>query len=157
MVKKLLSLVVTAALCGATAATANAMTVSLGTPSISGRVAITEPVTVSCSVLDPSLIVYSDYVSVSVEQASGTAIARGFGAIGGSLPNLPFACDGSTHTVPVSISADPLGPPFHGGPAVFTASATADEATPCFPGSIDCLYNFTGQTAATGPTPLVLH
>ena len=124
-----------------------AMTVSLGIPSLSGRVAITEPVTVSCSPFDPSLVAFGQSVTVNAEQASGRSIARGSGTSANS-----FACDGSQTTVPVSVLADPAGPPFHGGPAVISASAQASAGTPCAfapPGSFTS--RFESQNASAGP------
>jgi hypothetical protein len=79
MLPKVLPVAALVLACGATAATAQAATISLGTPSLSGRVAITEPVTVSCSPFDPSLTLFQESVNVSVEQASGRSIARGSG------------------------------------------------------------------------------
>lgn len=144
--------------CAATASAADAMTISLGTPSLTGKVAITEPVTVTCSPFDPSLTLYSEGVSLQVEQASGRAIAHGSGMSGGFMTSILFPCDGSQNTVPVTVSADTGGPPFHGGPAVFTALASAAAGTPCFPGSTTCFtVPFDSQTANSGPTALNLH
>jgi len=157
MLRKVLPLAALVIACGATAATAQAATISLGAPSLSGRVAITEPVTVSCSPCDPSLTLFGEGVNVSVEQASGRSIARGSGFAGGFVPNLLFACDDSQTTVPVTVLADTIGPPFHGGTAVVSASASASAGTPCFPGSTNCFFNSTSQSASTGPTTLHLH
>src|ERR1700751_5426599 len=87
--------------CATTASAADAMTVSLGTPSLTGRVAITEPVTVTCSAFDPSLTLSSEGINLQVEQASGRAIAHGSASSFGFLPNLLFPCDGSQSTVPI--------------------------------------------------------
>jgi hypothetical protein len=157
MLRKVLPLAALVLACGATAATAQATTISLGAPSLSGRVAITEPVTVSCSPFDPSLTLFGESVNVSVEQASGRSIARGSGSAFGFVPALLFACDGSQNTVPVTILADTAGPPFHGGTVVVSASASASAGTPCFPGSNNCFFNISGQSASTGPTTLHLH
>jgi hypothetical protein len=144
--------------CAATASTADAMTISLGTPSLTGRVAITEPVTVRCAAFDPSLTLTGESINLQVEQAAGRAIAHGSAPSFSFFPNVLFACDGSPSTVPITIAADPGGPPFDGGSAVFTASASASAATPCFPGSITCFTSPTAsQTAATGPTALIMH
>lgn len=157
MLRKVLPLAALVLACGATAATAQATTISLGAPSLSGRVAIIEPVTVSCLPLDPSLTLFEQSVNVSVEQGSGRSIARGSGSVGGFLPTLLFACDGNQKTVPVTVLADTAGPPFHGGTAVVSASASALAGTPCFPGATNCFFNLTGQSASTGPTTLHLH
>lgn len=140
-----------------TASAAGAATLSLGTPSLTSRVAITEPVTVTCSPFDPSLTLFSENITVQVQQAAGRAIARASGGQFGFLPNLLFPCDGTPTTIPVTMSADPTGPPFHGGPAVFTVSVGAGAGTPCFPGSTTCFTSPTaGQSAAAGPTALNL-
>ena len=157
MLRKVLPFAALVLACGVTAATAQATTISLGAPSLSGRVAITEPLTVSCSPFDPSLTLFSEGVNVSVEQASGRSIAHGSGFAGSFLPTLMFACDGSQNTVPVTVLADTGGPPFHGGTAVISASASASAGTPCFPGSTNCFFNLTSQSASTAPTTLHLH
>lgn len=158
MLRKLFPLTAAVGICGALATTTHAMTIGLGTPSLSGRVSITEPVTVSCSPFDPSLTQFADVITVNLEQASGRAIATGFGSTGSFSPApLLFVCDGSQTTIPVTLLASPTGPPFHGGQAVFTASASAEAGTPCFPGSVGCYLNITSQSASTPPTTLRLH
>jgi hypothetical protein len=142
----------------ATATAAQAMTVSLGAPTLLGRVSVNEPLSVSCSAFDPSLTLFSEGAFAQVEQAAGTKIARGSGSVSsGFLTDFLFPCDGTQNTVNVTISADPAGPPFHCGPAVFTASALAQAGTPCFPGSTSCFTNITSQSATAGPTQLNLH
>ena len=140
-----------AAACSMFAASAGAMTISLGTPSLSGRVAITEPVNVTCSPFDPGLVAYDQAVNVSAEQASGRSVAYGSGA------GYNFACDGSQYTVPVVVLANTPGVPFHGGSVVLAASAYAEAGTPCGfqPG---CFFPpFESQGAGAGPTTLVMH
>lgn len=142
----------------ATASAATAATVTLGTPTLTGRVAITEPITVTCSPFDPSLTLTSETIYVQVEQAAGTAIAHGSAVSAGFLPALQFPCDGIPTTIPITINADSAGPPFHGGNAVFTASVTANAATPCFPGSTTCFISPSAtQSANAGPTALNMH
>jgi hypothetical protein len=160
-VKKLLclSVVVLVAAVTASAATADSgMTMSLGSPNLLSRVAVSVPVTVSCSPFDPSLTLFSEGVSVSVAQASGTAIAHGSGFINsfsfGSGFTPLFPCDNAGHTVTVNVFADPTGPPFHGGPAVFSASAGASAGLSCGPG---CFSNTFSETANLGPTTLTMH
>ena len=46
------------AACAATASTADALTITPGKPSLTGRVAITEPVTVTCSPFDATLTLH---------------------------------------------------------------------------------------------------
>ena len=79
MVRKLLPLAASLAVCSAAAASAQAMTISLGEASLSGRVAVTEPVTVSCTPFDPSLTLVGESINVTAEQASGRSIAHGTG------------------------------------------------------------------------------
>src|ERR1700748_1468963 len=87
--------------CAAPAAAAGAMTVTLGTPNLTGRVAITVPVTVTCSAFDPSLTLSNEGINMQVEQASGRAIAHGASSSFGFVPNLLFPCDGSQSTIPI--------------------------------------------------------
>lgn len=146
------------AACAATASTADALTITPGKPSLTGRVAITEPVTVTCSPFDATLTLTSESINVQVEQAAGKAIAHGTGFSSSFSPTFLFLCDGSQSTVPITISADPAGPPFHRGKAVFTETASAGAATPCFPGSTTCFTNPSAiQSAGTGPTALAMH
>jgi hypothetical protein len=142
---------------GAVTASAQATTVSLGTPQLSGKVWVAEPVTVSCSPFDPSLILYSEYVTVSVEQASAQGIAHGSGSVSSVMPTYLFPCDNSSHTVVINVLADDAGRPFHGGAAVFTATANIAAGTPCFPGSTTCLQINTYQNGTAGPTTMNLH
>lgn len=146
------------AACAGIPSTADAMTVSLGTPSLTSRVAITEPVTVACSPFDSSLTLFSENIHIDVEQAAGKAIAHGSATTGSFLPALLFTCDGGQSTVPMTLYADPTGPPFRGGQAVFTVAGSASAGTPCFPGSTTCFTNpIAGQSATEGPTALNLH
>lgn len=75
----------------------------------------------------------------------------------GFLPNLLFACDGSEYTVTVVILADPAGPPFHGGPAAFSATASATAGTPCFPGSTNCFFNLVGKSGTVDQIAINVH
>ena len=99
----------------ATASAAEALTISPGTRSLTGRVAITAPVMVTCSPFDPTLTLDSESINVQVEQAAGKAIAHGTGVTSGFSPTLLFPCDGSQRTNPITIYADAAGPPFHRG------------------------------------------
>ncbi len=141
----------------ATASAADALTISPGKPSLTARVAITEPVTVTCSPFDPTLTLDSESINVQVEQAAGKAIAHGTASSSSFLPTLLFPCDGTQNTVPITIYADPAGPPFHRGKAVFTETASAGAATPCSPGSTTCFTNPSViQSAGTGPIALAM-
>jgi hypothetical protein len=129
------------------------LAVSVGSPSLSARVLVTVPVTVSCSPFDPSLTVFSESIGATVEQASGRAIARGSSQRFAFTPApLLFACDGSTTTIPVEVSADTTGVPFHGGNAIVSASASASAGT-CF-GTV-CFGN-TSQFGSAGPVSVRL-
>ena len=92
---KLLGIIMTmAAGLSASAAAAQAMTVSLGAPTLLGRVSIDEPLNVSCSAFDQSLTLFGETAFVHVEQAAGTKIARGNGsASSGFLTNFLFPSD----------------------------------------------------------------
>jgi hypothetical protein len=142
---------------GAIAASAQAMTVSLGTPQLSGKVLIAEPVTVSCSPFDPSLILEGESVNVSVEQASAQGIAYGSVFENSFIPTYLFPCDNSSHTFVLNVLANTASRPFHGGAAAFTASSSATAATPCFPGSTTCFTNPAVNQSATEATTLSLH
>ena len=127
---------------------AQAMTVSLGSPSLTSRLLVTVPVTVTCSPFDPSLTVFSESIGASVEQASGRAIAHGFTQqLVFSVPATLFTCDGSATTIPVQVPADTSSVPFHGGNAIVSASAGASAGT-CF--GTSCFGN-TSQFASVGP------
>jgi hypothetical protein len=147
---------------GAAAAAAQGMSISLGAPTLSSRVLITEPVTVSCSPFDPSLTYFQGEVTVSAEQASGHGIVSGSGSLAASLIGssspLPFACDGSQQTLSIPVLANNNGGPFHGGSVVLSAWVSAGAGIPCFPGSITtCIEGMTFQSATAGPTVLKLH
>jgi hypothetical protein len=147
-----------AAILASTAAADTGMTLGfVGTPNLSSRVSINVPVTVSCPPFDPSLTLVADSVSVSVEQASGRAIAHGSGDAFGGVSAPLFPCDGAEHNVTVNVLADTAGPPFHGGPAVFSAFANAAAGIPCFPGSTTCFIITAFQGASVGPTSLNIH
>jgi hypothetical protein len=110
------------------------MTISLGQPDLSSRVLVTLPVTMTCSPFDSTLVLFMSQLTVNVEQAAGQKIARGFGTAFDPVP----ACDDTPYTTDVQILADPFGPPFHGGPAVFAVSAAASAGTPCPWGDPNC-------------------
>jgi hypothetical protein len=137
---------------GTTAAAQAAMTISLGQPDLTARVLVTLPVTVTCSPFDSTLVLFQSQLTVSVEQAAGQRIARGFGGVFNAVP----ACDGTPYTIVVRILADPSGPPFHGGHAVFSATAVATAGTPCpfFPG---CFTTPFATQSANVVTALNMH
>ena len=154
MAKKLCFALATAASCAvaASAAQAQELTMRLGVPSTLDRVSVTEPVTLSCSGFDPSLTLFAEGVNMSVQQASGRSIAHGSAS---GFPPAIFPCDGSQNTFSVVVSADPSGPPFHGGAAVFTASAGVSAGTPCGNG---CFFGpFENASTSVGPVSLKLN
>jgi hypothetical protein len=66
-----------AVIAGSVAAAANAdMQMTVGAPTLGGKVLITVPLTITCSPFDPSLTPISSSAFVSVEQASGRSIRR---------------------------------------------------------------------------------
>jgi hypothetical protein len=127
------------------------MTVSVGSSTLAARVLLTVPVVVVCdSLSDPNT--FSDNVSVTVQQASGRSIVTGTGQVSGGSGS-PFGggpfltCDGSTqNTVMVHIVPSA---PFHGGPAIFTVSASH------ITGSCNPFCQITGgESASLGPTSM---
>lgn len=105
------------------------MTITVGAATLTNRILVTVPVTIVCAPLtDPSTAL--DDVSVSIEQASGRTVSTGSGEVsGGPFSNSggqPFlTCDGSTQNIVAVIVLPGSGSgPFHGGPAIFTISAT---------------------------------
>ena len=129
------------------------MTMRLGTPELQAGVLIVVPVSVSCSPFDPSLTLFSENVGVSVEQAVGKRIAFGSASIMRFLPQQPllFLCDDTEHTFVVNVLANPAGPPFKRGLAVFSAFAVATAGVSCGPG---CFFNTVSQQGSFGPTPI---
>ena len=110
--------------------TAQAMTLAVGSPDLAARIAVTVPVTVTCNPVG-SLTVFSQMITVRVEQAAGRAIARGTGTLFAAFPSpLLFPCDGSTQELSVIVLADPAGPPFHGGKAIVIANGSSEAGTP---------------------------
>jgi hypothetical protein len=140
----------------ATASSASAMTATLGEPELIAKVLVTVPVTVSCDPVSPGLVVFSQSVSVLVEQASGRDIARGTGNVFAGFPQpLLFPCNGTPTTLSLSVLADPTGPPFHGGRAVVRVTATADAGVPNPFGGF--VAPFERQSVIVGPTEVRLH
>jgi hypothetical protein len=154
------SLSVAAAFAATAVVAQAAMTVTVGSPvTLAARVAVTVPVTVSCDAWDPSLTQAMSGIGVSIEEASGNAIAYGSGFLTGAFPGPElYLCDGSPHTIPVTVQANPAGPPFHGGRAVVSASANALAGIPCVPGeTFFCFFNQVTQSGVSGPTTVLLH
>jgi hypothetical protein len=145
-----------AALAGFTSA-ASAMTMSLGSPSLTSKVLINVPLTASCSPFDPALTPFSSGASVFIEQAVGKSIARGSGFVSSFWPNpVLLPCDSADHTADVAVLADPAGPAFHHGDAVMRASASTSAGQQCAP-NFGCFFNTTTQSASLGPIALKIH
>src|SRR3954471_23260665 len=89
---------VIASVLSSTVASAQGLTVAVGTPNLSiDRVSIIVPVAVSCAPFDSSLTHFASDVRVMVQQASGRQIARGTGSISAFSPNVLFPCDGGEY------------------------------------------------------------
>ena len=136
----MLPLTASAAGGGGGVGSSNGMTVTIGSPiTLQNRLLVTVPVTVTCVAtisVDPTLT-QPGFIGVTVEQASGSAVAIGSG--GAELDS----CSPTPQTflVQVTPNVGPTNsPPFHGGPAIVSAA-----------GGI-CDFNFP-QTCASGSTP----
>jgi len=96
IVRAILVMAAAAVIAGSTAAVASGgTTMTVGSPTLSGRVLITVPLTITCSPFDPSLTFFSASGAVSVEQAVGRQIATGFGSVGGFMggPQIAYNWD----------------------------------------------------------------
>jgi hypothetical protein len=135
-----------------TVASASGVSASAGTGTLTGRVALTIPVTVTCTAFwDPNTQqLVDEFINLNVEQASGRAIARANAFTRSDFNSQQlFQCDGSRVTIPLSMLADPTGPPFHGGFVVVSGTVGVDAAQSCgFPG---CYFNFVQQQVPIGP------
>ena len=139
------------------AGTAQAMTLAVGSPELTARIVVTVPVTVTCDQFSPTLTVFSQSISIRVEQAAGRAIARGTGQVFSSFPSpLLFPCDGNAQEILVSVLADPAGPPFHGGKAIVSANGSAEAGTPSPFGS-GFIAPFDRQTVSVPSVEVRLH
>ena len=124
-----------------------------GNASLTGKVVMTVPVTVSCSAPfwdTTSQELVQEGIFVSVEQASGRSVAHGASQAYASVPDSLFVqCDGAPVTVPVTVWADVSGPPFHNGSAVVSGAINMLAGTSCgFPG---CYYNLVSISAGFAP------
>jgi len=107
------------------------LTVTIGSPiTLTDRLLVTVPVTVTCT---PQLVnpVQFGNVFVTVEQAGGKSVSHGSG--GANLTS----CGPQTFNIQVTPDLFPTtSGPFHGGPAIAFASATAcDTQFTCVGGS----------------------
>jgi hypothetical protein len=93
----------------------NGVSVSIDpTATLTAKIEVVTTVTVSC----PSGW-FTMNQSVSIEEAVGKSIARGSGYIPG------IQCSGASQVIPVTILADPTGPPFKKGTAIVSANVSA--------------------------------
>ena len=130
----------TASAAGGGGGSSNGMTITIGSPiTLQSRLLVTVPVTVTCVApisVDPTLT-QPGFIGVTVEQASGSAVAIGSG--GTELDR----CSPTPQTFLVQVTPNfgpTNGPPFHGGPAIVSAA-----------GGI-CDFNFP-QTCFNASTP----
>lgn len=102
------------------------ISVSIGTATLQDRILVTVPVTIQCAAPLADQPIGFGFVNVSVQQAFGTSVAHGSGGIAlSSCPSAPM-----TVNVPVTPDLYPTpSAPFHGGPAVVSASAGASDPT----------------------------
>src|SRR5262245_7232406 len=91
------------ALSARTAAAAPAsISLGIGQPTLaSDRATIELPLTISCSLSDPSFTLYVTRISVSVEQGHHKIAVASVNAYGDNLVGRLFLCDGSTQAVTV--------------------------------------------------------
>ena len=100
------------------------------------------PVTVVCDSLGLTDAI-GDFVSLTLQQASGRDITVGTGSLGApfAFPGAPafLTCDGTGHTVVVPVLPDAGEGPFHGGAAVITSiNARHSEGSGCDPSQGFC-------------------
>ncbi len=139
-------------------AMASTFGVSFGSPKLTARTLVTLPVTVTCTI-DPSVATYifDESITAFIQQPVGKSFATASGGASGySGGTLAFPCDGSTTTVMLSLLANPSGPPFHGGPAIVTASLSVTAGFESFPGC-GCGPITFFQNASAGPSAVTLH
>ena len=128
---------------GASATAAPGITATPGEPvTLQNRVVVNVPVTVVCDSLGLTDAI-GDFVSLTLQQASGRDITTGTGSLGAafSFPGAPsfFTCDGTGHTFVVPVLPDAGEGPFHGGPAVITGVfAHHSEGSGCDPSQGIC-------------------
>ena len=128
-------------------ASATTNTITIGPVTLTDRVLVTVPVTVVCDPLGTVTDQFQNSLSVSVTQASGQAVATGSLDILTVSPQLIFTCDGVTQNHVVADVFPAAGsPPFHGGPAIISASfGVFDFATQ------------TGEGGSTGNLSVTIH
>ncbi len=128
-------------------ASAATNTITIGPATLTARVLVTVPVIVVCDPLGTASDTFDQAVSVMVTQASGRAVATGQGGAEAISPQFIFTCDGVTQNhVVVDVLPSQGSPPFHGGPAIISASfGVFDFATQ------------TGEGGSTGNLAVTIH
>lgn len=104
-------------------ASATTNTITIGSVTLTARVLVAVPITVVCDPLGTASDQIGDDVSVMVTQASGRAVATGQGFLDSISPQNILTCDGVTQNhIVVDVLPSTGSPPFHGGPAIVSAS-----------------------------------
>jgi hypothetical protein len=121
------------------------LTVQVGQATLSQKVVVSVPVTVSCTLNPEALPEFPQQgtvVQVDIVQAIGKSSTAGTGVAFG------FACDGAQHTFLISVMASPTsgGLHFKKGQAVIEASASAS--------GWDANFRFGTDAASTGWLPV---
>jgi hypothetical protein len=140
---------------GTSAARATTNTITVGSKAtLSSRLLISVPVTVVCDPLTDTFI--DSFVSVNVQQANGRQIATASGFASGGPAFL--TCDGVTQNqVVVQATPNAGSPPFHGGPALVTASFGVEYGiNPLFPGC-GCFQVTNSDSGSSPITTVSLH
>jgi hypothetical protein len=112
---------------------------------LTNRLLVTVPVVIVCDPL-PNTPAFSQ-VSVSIQQASGQRVNRGFGTVS-SFGSSFLTCDGTTtNLVMVQVLPDANSGPFHGGSAFVSASATYSTGESC---GVGCFFNTQSESGTSG-------
>jgi len=95
---------------------------------LTARLAITVPVTFTCTPPIDAISVDGTWASLDLAQAAGRTVASGYTSV------VSFPCDGAPHTFPATLVTTSV--PFHGGSALVTVGAEvcgqlADFNTAC--------------------------
>jgi hypothetical protein len=133
-----------------------------GSATLVNGVYLAVPVNVSCPVLQPPFsAIFSDTVSLQVNQKAGREIAFGFGQISYQSPffngvgnGTAVVCDGTAHSVTLNVFPNlTQSGPFHGGNAVASmnfALALYDPSDPQF-------FNVDQNFVSGGPQSIKIH
>jgi hypothetical protein len=132
-----------------------------GSAELVNGVYLAVPVDVTCPVLQPPFsAIFSDNISLQVNQKAGREIAFGFAQVSYQSPifngvgvGTPVTCDGTVHTVTLNAFPVPQSGPFHGGNAVASITFGLGLYDPSNPG----FFNIDQNTTASGPQPIKIH